>query len=233
LKDLTIHVRYTDADSLFPQAKMKGKVQGPLLNVLAVINEVELFPLIFANNAIAMNLKVLDQRESEFWKLVQQTLQFPWPLKKRQLLLSAKGYDLLDEDVIIVVAKSVSKESLSEFGDQIDQDCEELSTSLSGAVLRPISPECTEVEIFLNLDKGATKGMMGFWLSFFFRLLAEQILTSGFLSFEWQCRENQEMYNQIMKEKEDLYLNWKERVDEYFEQLNLKKQQESIHEEKH
>lgn len=173
--------------------KAVGVMRSPPLNVLAVIHEIDLLPTISRSSGPRVTVSTFEGASS-FEKTVYQRLHLPWPLKDRDLLLSARAFDQLDEKgCITVVAKSTStallalehfydKQMDTEFSNNCEkglEECERICILSSGAVIEPLSDSHCKVSLFMQIDL-----KLHFVPSFFVNFLAKHLVFRGFKQFE-------------------------------------------------
>lgn len=130
--------------------RIRGTLHAPLLNVLALVYEVDLYQSLFWFFSSSTQLPV--NHSSDLRLGAHVVTSAPWPLHDRDSVFYGFAVDALDEDRILVVCHSILDEDPvknipSPASGVVRATCHD-----SGFELKPISPDVTEAHFVYNFD---------------------------------------------------------------------------------
>eukprot|EP01097_Dermamoeba_algensis_P002431 TRINITY_DN1958_c0_g1_i1.p1 TRINITY_DN1958_c0_g1~~TRINITY_DN1958_c0_g1_i1.p1 ORF type:complete len:353 (-),score=73.31 TRINITY_DN1958_c0_g1_i1:160-1218(-) len=180
---------------------IKGTMEAPLLNVVAVMTEVDLWPNWFPSVAYwGLSKSQLVHRPSRVHFLAQMMLNFPWPLTPREMMVDAFGVDALDElGLVIVYCKSAS-DMFHEFPVPAPPASHSrMKLNIGGFMVRPVNEKQCEVQIIFDVDpqiKYIPQKLLTTILSFLCHVPFKQlgVVSQNLVGTEYEQRVKEDKY---------------------------------------
>lgn len=86
---------------------VEGRMQCPVFNVIALLNEVDLLPHVLAGiPGVSLEIDVLDE-PSSFEKVLHVVIHTPWPLADRDMMVHIRAFDDLERGDIVFTSASI------------------------------------------------------------------------------------------------------------------------------
>jgi len=138
-------IRKEEGKDLF-SFKVVGEVDAPLLNITAVIYEIDLYPKWFPCCRASEELCVV----SRFHKQCTVTMDIPLSLS-RFLVLDGYGVDVSERQQLIINVKSIRESKHCKLP-STPSDCCLIQMHLGGFLVEPISREKCRLSFMVNVD---------------------------------------------------------------------------------
>jgi len=192
--------------------KLEGIVDSPIFNVLALINELDLYV-----NWCPPQLKEVkcNGTISRFKKFVYMRSQVPWPLHHRDCCMYGYGVDLLEEKgcIVITVRSCTENEQERHSHPSLPERHVRMDCKFGGTLLKPISTTRTHVTMLSNVDPKL--GLVPYWilnfvthqLSYqFFQMLRKNSMKMEGTEYEKRIQDQPKVYGEL-KDRLFLYFN--------------------------
>jgi len=131
--------------------RMEGLINAPIFDVLAVLNEADLY----STWVPMMKESVILQNTSRYGKVCYMRIELPWPMWARDLLLVAYGVDMLDRDSILVICRSpLPSEPFP--NPPVPNKHVRMEINFGGMLIQPVSATQTRIRWIVNCDAKLT-----------------------------------------------------------------------------
>eukprot|EP01102_Stenamoeba_stenopodia_P016986 TRINITY_DN6022_c0_g1_i2.p1 TRINITY_DN6022_c0_g1~~TRINITY_DN6022_c0_g1_i2.p1 ORF type:complete len:365 (+),score=111.37 TRINITY_DN6022_c0_g1_i2:177-1271(+) len=196
--------------------RVEGNIEANVESVCAVLSEVDLFPTWvpkFGN----VGLQEIEElcRISKATSLVYMMMGLPWPMSPRYMNLYAFGVEVLEDDYLVIVLKTVTDlpgYKLKKVDGMVDLEV------TGGCLIKPISPTHTRVTFVFRTDPKIAYipyslinwGMKKF-AHYAFTMLGNHAKKLGGTEYEKRMKTNTDLYGDLGA-----------RLKEYFEKKQQK-----------
>eukprot|EP00164_Ancoracysta_twista_P011785 GFYU01018310.1.p1 GENE.GFYU01018310.1~~GFYU01018310.1.p1 ORF type:complete len:385 (-),score=119.91 GFYU01018310.1:109-1233(-) len=138
-----------DEGSPLHSLKVERVIEAPLINILALFNEADLYSEIIP--LLRISRHVLQAGRTQ--KVVHIQTKLMWPIADRELLLYGQGINALDETDSIVIILLPAEECPLEFEKPKEKkNVIRAELSIGCILLQPISENKTRFRVFMNQD---------------------------------------------------------------------------------
>jgi hypothetical protein len=128
---------------------IEAVLDAPVLNVVAVINEVDLYSSWMPGLSHSMQLNSL----SMFEKIIYLDYAIPWPLANREFVMEAFGVHLAEKNQLLIAVQSCHDQSKFVLPPRTPRKKKILGEmNMSGYLIEPISASSTKVTMVMDLD---------------------------------------------------------------------------------
>jgi len=128
--------------------KLEGIINSSVLNVLAVLYEVDLYSNWWPLSKDVRELK----KFSKFKKIIYLVVDLPWPLWNRDCCLMSYGVDNLEDNHIFAMFRSCTPEEEKLVQVPKTEHTVRSEWQVGGILITPISENQTKVSILVNTD---------------------------------------------------------------------------------
>jgi hypothetical protein len=190
------HFKHEDNSPVYSM-KMSGEVDAPMLNVVSIFYEIDLYPVWCPYMTYGKKVK----EDSKYTFLCQYEYDLPWPISKRDMFANGRGIDMIETDrSILVTIKSVKEEVSS------NSTVVRMQVDHAGILIKAISDKKTLITIVTNVDPKLSYvpyflfnyllKNSGYYILSYIRKTCAKMLENG-QEHKKRIEENHEIYQDI------------------------------------
>jgi len=205
-----VQVYYKEESATIHSLKIVGVIDSPMLNVLTVFYESDLYK----SWTPSMKSSQVLMQEKKYRYLCHYGFSLPWPLHDRDVIAYGYGVDLSDR--ILVVVRSVNQDEYDQYDVDIPEpgDDARMDINYAGILITPLNDVQTRVTLTANVDP-----KLDYVPSWFLNMVLQQMSYFVISTLRNVTRDimDDEVYALRVKEKPHIYEDIKKRMVKHVE----------------